>query len=211
MKRHVYYLIVMLGLTVSCTNSGNTNSAEIAVNVLRQSTDVDFDSQIYCKLIDSWDGQSGGKWQKGILLVKSQSIVFSGIGGSLDETLAFVKKDMVKHGLDDSTIRNFKIDSELSQSVKESIKCDQNIVFVSIKDLETSFIKAGGWGEIREKYTDLRSIVGFSEISKNDKGDQALVYMSSQNGEKSGSGFYFLFIKDDSEWILADKVNVWVS
>jgi len=87
-------------------------------------------------------------------------------------------------------------------------------VIVNEDDLRDAFPKHGvdrGWTRFYRKYPKSSGIMFFSNIGFNSSNDQAFLYAGRQCGGLCGSGKYVFLRKENGEWIIDHKLELWVS
>jgi hypothetical protein len=125
------------------------------------------------------------------------------------ETMDYVKSGL--KGISNETIQNYlarnpertKLSSEMDLGVEYKLLSTEELKKISSQP---------NWGEVlSEAYPGSFGYTIFSRVGFNNKLDQALIYVGSVGGPLMGSGSYFLMEKKNGEWILKERIEVWIS
>jgi hypothetical protein len=125
------------------------------------------------------------------------------------ETMDYVKSGL--KGVSNETIENYL--ARNPERTKLSIDMDLGVEYKLLSAEELKKISSGpNWGEVlSEAYPGSLGYTVFSRVGFNDTLDQALIYVGSVGGPLMGSGSYFLMEKQLGEWIMKERIEVWIS
>lgn len=122
--------------------------------------------------------------------------------------------DYIKSGL--KSLSNETIENYLARNPERTtLSSDMNlgVEYKLLSAEELKKISSGpNWGEVlSEAYPGSYGYTIFSRVGFNHKLDQALIYVGSVAGPLMGSGSYFLMEKQLGEWVLKERIEVWIS
>jgi hypothetical protein len=122
--------------------------------------------------------------------------------------------DYIKSGL--KSVSNETIENYLARNparTKLSTEMDLGVEYKLLSAEELKKISSqSNWGEVlSEAYPGSYGYTIFSRVGFNDKLDQALIYVGSVAGPLMGSGSYFLMEKQFGEWLMKERIEVWIS
>lgn len=125
------------------------------------------------------------------------------------ETMDYVKSGL--KGISNETIENYL--ARNPERTKLSTEMDLGVEYKLLNAEELKKISGQpNWGEVlSEAYPGSFGYTVFSRVGFNNKLDQALIYVGSVGGPMMGSGSYFLMEKQLGEWILKERIEVWIS
>jgi hypothetical protein len=125
------------------------------------------------------------------------------------ETTDYVKSGL--KGISNETIENYL--ARNPERTKLSTEMDLGVEYKLLSAEELKKISSqSNWGEVlSEAYPGSFGYTVFSRVGFNNKLDQALIYVGSVGGPLMGSGSYFLMEKKNGEWILKERIEVWIS
>lgn len=161
---------------------------------------------IYYVLIREMFKERSGK----LFLIDNQTETFSKIGGNLENTLKFINREMKEKTVNDIVFEDFKEKNKAAIKISDLTACGEQCILVDHLEINHLLNRSNGWEQLYEKYPLFSSLITFSQVGFDEQGTKALVYMGYSRGWKSGAGFYFLLIKEDT-WKIKEKINVWVS
>ena len=129
--------------------------------------------------------------------------------GDVHQSLDYIKSglpNLSKETLDNFLQRN-------AQPGPLSSEMDLNAEYVLLTTEELSEISGQpNWGELlAEKYPGSYGYTIFSRVGFNNSLDQAVIYVGSVGGPLMGSGFYYLMEKKNGEWVITEKIMMWIS
>lgn len=84
----------------------------------------------------------------------------------------------------------------------------EGTVFLSQAEIER--LVSREWIDFLKKYP-AHGLIELSRVGFNARRDRALVYTGSQGGPKSGAAFLILLSKTNGNWVIDQKIIVWLS
>jgi hypothetical protein len=205
-KEKPRFAFVLLIIIVCClTGCSSSNEITTIEPIDPQTTPVTDTVSIYCQLMPKFGDQNG------IILIQDKTELRLFSNSNIDKDMNFARHGLTE-GRDESIYQDFKNRNRGPEPLVEQLACEgSNIQIVKSEKLAEIFKKADGWGSLRKEFPGHPVIVVLSEIGFNEAKDRALVFMEWSSSGLSGSGDYYLMIKQDSEWRVAKEAHRWAS
>lgn len=127
----------------------------------------------------------------------------------LDASLRFVRENM-PNSVSKEVFDNLRAKNDQPYTLGNHFNIRVKSVLLSKEEVDKILNTSNGWSEFFKKYPR-QGIITFSRVGLNKDMRQALVYTSIQSGGKSGEGYYILLNKENGNWTIKNKVEVWVS
>ncbi len=196
-----YILLILTALIVGCENTPDMVNLKTLPNNLEAE-----EYAVYSTLINqmyNFDGIDR-------VVIGSQTSIQDSIAGNSNTTLQYVAKHLPRDSVSWETLNDFQAKNKQPQLLKPLFKIELKYVFLSKEEQGELFQTDNDWTAFLIKYPKQR-LITLSRIGFNHEMNQAIVYIGSQSGPKSGSGFYVLLTKKDGIWSIYRKVEVWIS
>lgn len=126
-----------------------------------------------------------------------------------NESFDFIRSGL--KGLSEETADSYLERNAKPSQLSPDMHLGTDYVLLSTDEL-ASITSQLNWGEVlNKKYPDSHGYTMFSRVGFNNVLDQAVIYVGSMAGPLMGSGFYYLMVKENGEWIMKEQVMVWIS
>lgn len=127
---------------------------------------------------------------------------------SLSETLQFVGKRLP--GIGQDTLDDFSRRNDMTHVLEDKFHLNARHALASKAELLSFGHTQDFWKAFYNKYPDAQGLTILSKVGFNSSADQALVYVGKTTGSLGGAGYYILLEKSNSEWVIQNKVQIWV-
>jgi hypothetical protein len=115
-------------------------------------------------------------------------------------------------GLRQETLSDFKAKSLNSYPIKPYMLGNYQYRLIGHNEIVELFRYKDGFSRFKHRYPEAEGLITFSRVGFNRYKSQALLCVSSQWGDFSGAGVYFLLDKDDlGLWKVTQRQRVWHS
>ncbi|OVE79577.1 hypothetical protein BVY01_02165 [bacterium I07] len=124
----------------------------------------------------------------------------------IDTNIHVYQEDMPQ--LEKSTLENFLITGK--ECVKLSDIPDLEIQIVLISESKfLRILKAGSWEMFYSLYPEVSGVLHITRVGFNDRGDQALMYLSDERSSGEAQGSLYLLQKEN-DWRIIDIFLLWI-
>lgn len=205
---HKYFLTVTLVmLFVACSGASSVNNMTVKHDAEPEKSALEStEYAVYSALINEMYPAQPDE----VIAIEDQTSATANIGGGLSGTLRYVSEHMPER-IEQEVLQDFQTKNSQPQPLKNLFKLKTESVLVSAQEMRELFKKGYGWDVFFKKYPASKSLITLSAPGLNHGMDQALVYVGSQSGGKSGAGYYVLLTKENNVWRIKHKVEVWIS
>ncbi len=131
---------------------------------------------------------------------------------NLDTRLANVQKNMPE--ITPEMLTDFKQKNEESNTLQPMFTLGVKYILITDEqwhDLFTGKDLDGNWEKFYHLYPGSQGIMTLSRAGFNKNMDMALVYVGNSSGPLSGTGYYYLMVKQKGIWIVSKEDMVWIS
>lgn len=193
-------LLVMVISIFACVKSptNQSNNSRYSKFAMQEAEEC----QIHSAVIDSFNDRYGSE---SLLIVNETRIGNVSPRNDPDKVIQFLRKKL-PDGMSAEIVDDFQEKNLHSVKLKDCFKVNMKYALVGKDELQT----VGDWDEFYKKYPG-SGIVELSRVGFNKELTQAVVYVSSTNGSRSGWGYYVFLTKENSSWQIRQRTLAWVS
>lgn len=114
--------------------------------------------------------------------------------------------------LQKTTFNDFRANNEQPHRLDGPFNLSVSYTLIS-KDEENDLLyqRPDRWFAFYKKYPKAQGVLTISRVGFNPEMNQALVYVGSQSGPKTGAGYYVLLSRENGTWIIKERYTIWLS
>jgi hypothetical protein len=158
--------------------------------------------KVYSTVVDAFRDAYGALR----LVILDETTIGMGLPkSSPDDVVQFLRKRL-PDGIAPDIVEEFRRKNEQPVKLREKFA---STVSYSIVDKQDERMRVD-WDEFHKNYPG-SAIVQLSQVAFNRDASQALVYLSSDVGSRSGWAYYIFLTKSGQEWQIKSKQLAWVS
>ncbi len=142
-----------------------------------------------------------------VVILQNTSINMS--NDNPQQTMDYIKSGL--KGISNETINSYLARNRQPGQLSPNMHLGVDYVLLSEEEL-AKISSQSNWGDVlNEKYPNSHGYSMFSRVGFNNSLDQAVICMGQVAGPMMGSGYYYLMVKQNGQWIMKEQVMVWIS
>ena len=197
-------LVMFVLISPGCSHSpSETPTAPAQKDSAVTSTTNANESKVYSTVLDGFRDRFGAQR----LLILDETTMGIVLPQSKPEDVVRFLRKRLPDGIAPDLVEEFRKKNE--QPVKLGGGKFASTVSYSIVNKQDEKLR-GDWDEFY-KNNPGAAIVQLSQVAFNEDASQALVYLSSNVGSRTGWGYYVFLTKNGEEWQIKNKELAWVS
>jgi hypothetical protein len=118
----------------------------------------------------------------------------------------------LSYKLDEELISSLISENQQEDQLTNSFSLPVKYVLINEQNLNEILRKDGPyWDAFYKRYPKSPGVISISKAGFNQRADQAIIYLSRSCGSLCGTGSIYILQKDGEDWVLQDRINLWVS
>lgn len=196
-------LVIFVLVSSGCSSSPNGATTVSSQNNSAASKMMNAEEvKVYSTVLDAFRNTYGAQR---LLILDETTIGMVLPKSTPDDVVRFLQKRL-PDGIAPDIAEEFRTKNEQPVKLPDTLAITVNYSIVNKQDQRVR----SEWEEFH-KNNPGTAIVRLSQVAFNKDASQALVYLSSQVGSRSGWAYYIFLTKSDQEWQIKSKEMAWVS